>query len=127
MIKSFKGQNINTIKISGKQKTIANVCPFLDTLNALPKMKRVIISDAEVLGFESNQDCGNDDLVKPLKPHTNEVQVLNTVWNFQDFSVIQIFREINFGESRSSKTAIFAIFEGLNFVKFVNFSFQKSL
>ena len=75
MIKSFKGQNINTIKISGKQKTIANVCPFLDTLNALPKMKKVIISDAEVLGFESNQDCGNDDLVKPLKPHTNEVQV----------------------------------------------------
>ena len=75
MIKYFKGQNINTIKISGKQKTIQNLCPFLDTLNALPKLKKVVINSAEVLGFESNQDCGNDDLVKPLKPHTSEVQV----------------------------------------------------
>ena len=33
-----------------------------------------------------------------------------TVWKFQDFSVIQILREINLGESRSPKTAIFAIF-----------------
>ena len=32
-----------------------------------------------------------------------------TVWKFQDFSVIQILREINFGDSRSSKIAVFAI------------------
>ena len=31
-----------------------------------------------------------------------------TVWNCQDFSVIQILREVNFEESRSSKTAFFA-------------------
>ena len=28
-----------------------------------------------------------------------------TVWKFQDFSITQILREINFGESRSSKIA----------------------
>ena len=47
------------------------------------------------------------------------------MWNFQDFSVTQIFREINFGESRSSKPAIFDIFRALNFVDLVNFSLQK--
>ena len=34
-------------------------------------------------------------------------KLCNTVWKFQDFSIIQILCEINFGESRSSKTAIF--------------------
>ena len=48
-----------------------------------------------------------------------------TVWKFEDFSVIQIFREINFDQSKRSKTAIFAIFEVLNFVDLVNFSLQK--
>ena len=43
----------------------------------------------------------------------------------QDFSVTQILREINFGESRSSKIANFAIFGALNFVDLVNFSLQK--
>ena len=38
----------------------------------------------------------------------------STLWKFQDFSVAQILREINFGESRSSKTAIL-----------INFSLQK--
>ena len=37
---------------------------------------------------------------------------------FQDFSVIQILREINFGESRSPKTAVFVIFGALNFVDY---------
>ena len=50
---------------------------------------------------------------------------MSTVWKFQDFSVIQTFWEINFGESRSSKTAILAIFGALNFVHLVHFSFQK--
>ena len=34
-----------------------------------------------------------------------------TVWKFQDFSVIQILREINFGKFRTSTTAIFPFFE----------------
>ena len=33
-----------------------------------------------------------------------------TMWKFQDFSVTHILREINFGESRSYKTVVFANF-----------------
>ena len=47
----------------------------------------------------------------------NSIWIANTVWKFQDFSVIQILREINFGQSRSSKTAVFAIFEPLNVLR----------
>ena len=46
-------------------------------------------------------------------------------WEIQDFSVIQILREINFGESRSSKNALFAILGALYLVNQVNFSLQK--
>ena len=48
-----------------------------------------------------------------------------TVWNFQDFSVTQILRKINFGESLSAKPAIFAIFGAQNFVDLVIFILQK--
>ena len=51
--------------------------------------------------------------------------VRNTVWKFHDFSITQILREINFGDSRSFMTAIFAILEALNFDGLVNFSLQK--
>ena len=37
---------------------------------------------------------------------------------FQDFFVIQILREINFGECGSAKNAFFDIFEALNWVVF---------
>ena len=40
-----------------------------------------------------------------------------TVWKFHDFSIIQILREINFGDSRSTKSAILANLEALNFLK----------
>ena len=50
----------------------------------------------------------------------------STVCKFKDFSVTQILREINFGESESYKTAgVFAILGALNFVDLVNFSFLK--
>ena len=45
--------------------------------------------------------------------------------DFQDFSVIQILRETNFRESKSLKTAVFAIFEALYFGNLGNFSLQK--
>ena len=48
-----------------------------------------------------------------------------TVWKFHDFSINQILREINFGESRSAETAIFVIFGALNSVDLVNSSLQK--
>ena len=50
---------------------------------------------------------------------TNKVglrfRFFGTVWKFHDFPITQILREINFGQSRSSKTAVFAFFEGLKF------------
>ena len=48
-----------------------------------------------------------------------------TVWKFQDFSVIQILREVKHGESRRSKTAVIAIFGAMNCVNLAIFSFQK--
>ena len=38
------------------------------------------------------------------------------MWKFHDFSVRHILREINYGESKSSKTAVFAIFGGPEFL-----------
>ena len=38
-----------------------------------------------------------------------------TVWKFRDFSITQILREINFGDSRKAKSAIFTHFEPLDF------------
>ena len=34
-----------------------------------------------------------------------------TVWKFHDFSITQILREINFGDSRSAKSAILTYLE----------------
>ena len=38
-----------------------------------------------------------------------------TVWKFHDFSITQILREINFGDSTSAKSAILTHLEVLNF------------
>ena len=38
-----------------------------------------------------------------------------TVWKFQDFSITQILREINFGGSRSAKSATLTHLDSLNF------------
>ena len=54
------------------------------------------------------------------------VSFVITVWTFQDLSVTQNFREINFGESISSETDIFATFGALNFVHSMNISLPKS-
>ena len=48
-----------------------------------------------------------------------------TAWKFHDFSVIQILREINFGESWGSKSAVFAILGALKSVNLLNFSLLK--
>ena len=44
------------------------------------------------------------------------------MWKLQDFSVIQILREINFGENRSAKTAGFGHFRGSRCVKMAYFA-----
>ena len=48
-----------------------------------------------------------------------------TVWKFQDFSVIQILREIDFGECKSSKSNVFRNLLALNFGNLVSFSLLK--
>ena len=48
-----------------------------------------------------------------------------TVWKFQDFSVIQILREINFGESRVLKLLFLPFYGTLKFFNLLNFSLQK--
>ena len=50
------------------------------------------------------------------------LEVLCTMWKFQDFCITQILREINFVDSRCAKTAILG---AVNFVHLVNFSLQK--
>ena len=45
------------------------------------------------------------------------------LWKFQ--FLIQILREIKFGESSSANSAIFAILGAVNFILLVNFSLQK--
>ena len=48
------------------------------------------------------------------------------MWKFQDFAITQIFREINFWDSRSVKSAILAHLETMNF-DFLNYlHFLKS-
>ena len=49
-------------------------------------------------------------LLPKLKRNTD-----NTVWKFHEFSTTQILREINFGDSRSAKSAILIHREALNF------------
>ena len=39
---------------------------------------------------------------------------LKTVWKVHDFSITQILREINFGDSRSTISAVFLILEAVN-------------
>ena len=46
------------------------------------------------------------------------------MWKFQDFTVTQILWEMNFGEARSFKTAVFALKRALNFVNLANFNLQ---
>ena len=55
------------------------------------------------------------------KVHNSKLQEWNlTVWKFQDFSITQIIREINFRNSGSWKTAIFALSEAPNFVLLIS-------
>ena len=48
------------------------------------------------------------------------------MWKIQEFSVIQILREINFGDSRSAETAFFGNFKGSDFSNFGKFQPSKS-
>ena len=47
------------------------------------------------------------------------------MWKFHAFSVTQILREINFEESRSFKSAVFAILGSIKIVNLLNFNLLK--
>ena len=49
----------------------------------------------------------------------------STMWKFQDFCITEILREINFVDSRSAKSDIFAILGAVNFVHLANSAFKK--
>ena len=51
-------------------------------------------------------------MMKNIKSHFNAIC---TVWNFHDFTISQILREIIFGDYRSAKSAILTHLETLNF------------
>ena len=53
------------------------------------------------------------------------LKLIGSAANSELFSFIQVLLEINFGESRSCKTAVFALFGAMNFVQMANFSLQK--
>ena len=48
------------------------------------------------------------------------------MWKFQDFFITQILREINFGDSRSAKSAILTHLEALKFDFYEFLHFQKA-
>ena len=48
------------------------------------------------------------------------------MWKFHEFSIIQILREINFGDSRSTKAAILTHLEALNFASYEFLHFLKA-
>ena len=52
------------------------------------------------------------DMVEHIKLPL-KVSFSHTVWKLQDFSITQILREINFWDSWSVKTAVFAILEAV--------------
>ena len=60
-----------------------------------------------------------------FKTQTPDALLILKEWEFHDFSVNQILREINFVESRRYKTAVLAISGALKIIDLVNFSLQK--
>ena len=48
------------------------------------------------------------------------------MWKFQDFSITQILREINFEESGSAKSAILTHLEAVNFDFYAFLQFLKA-
>ena len=52
--------------------------------------------------------------------------MVSIVWKFHDFSITQILREINLGDSRSAKSAISTHLDALNFDLYEFLQFLKA-
>ena len=88
--------------------------------------KKFLTATEKLYAAEGQRYINELDIPVYLVHVEKRLRVSFTVWKFDDFSVVSaILREIDFGESRSYKTAIFAIFEALSFVYLVNFQPSK--
>ena len=63
-----------------------------------------------------NEEYSFHHAVHPFDYVFPKVHMPITVWKFQDFCITQILREINFVDSKITKTAIFAILGAVDFV-----------
>ena len=125
----IQGQNIVLTRSLDREKLIHKL-NFSSKLKAIVKCtipktserfkKRISV---EVHDTDDNFPSPADEYVIEL--NKTFVKEVSTVWKFQDFSVIQILRETNFGESRSSKSAVLCHFGPLHIVNLEHFSFQK--
>ena len=70
---SIKGSKIKKIDIVDATLQLSTLCPFAlskKSKEALPSLEKVSISKSQIKGFESYEDCGDNDLIKPLtKPN----------------------------------------------------------
>ena len=115
----IQGQNIVLTRSLDREKLIHKL-NFSSKLKAIVKCtipktserfkKRISV---EVHDTDDNFPSPADEYVIEL--NKTFVKEVSTVWKFQDFSVIQILREINFGESRSFETTFFCNFRGSEF------------
>ena len=108
---------IHKLNFSSKLKAIVK-CTIAKTSERFKKRISIEVHDTD----DNFPSPANEYVIQLNKTFVKEV---STVWKFQDFSVIQILREINFGEFRSSKFAVCAILRALNLVHLVKFSLQK--
>ena len=61
-----------------------------------------------------------------VKSYYKNSQLQCTVWKLHDFSITQILHEINFGDSRSAKSAISTHVKALNFDSYAFLHFMKA-
>ena len=70
---SIKGSKIKKIDIVDATLQLSTLCPFAlskVSKEALPSLEKVSISRSQIKGFEFYEDCGDNDLIKPLtKPN----------------------------------------------------------
>ena len=58
----IEGESIEEIEISDATVIMKTLCPLLDTKEKLPNLKQVTLRKVTIKEFQSNQDCGTDDL-----------------------------------------------------------------
>ena len=70
---SIKGPKIKKIDIIDAKLQLSTLCPFAlseQSKEALPSLEKVSISGSQIKGFESYEDCGDNELIKPLTKPT---------------------------------------------------------